>query len=470
MSSSGKNVVHILVFPYPAQGHMLALLDLSHQLSLRGLSITILITPKNLPILKPLLSSNPSIQTLILPFPKYPSIPPGVENIKDLGNKGNIPMMLALTKLQEPIIKWYRSHSNPPVAILSDFFLGWTHHLAHQLMIPRVVFYGVGAFTVNVFDRLWTNHEATNSIKRGDQEIAFHDLPGSPGFGWEQLPSLYRRYTESEPNLGSIKTSLAANGSSWACVVNTFEDLEAEFLGYLNMKTGHQRIFSVGPIDLVFGSDKLRAGDDGGQCHRDVMSWLDRFENGSVLYVCFGSQKLLKKAQMEALAVGLERSGVHFVWVVKPLTAQQVENGYGSVPDGFTDRVSGRGFIVSGWAPQTKILGHPAVGGFLSHCGWNSVLEAMSAGAMILGWPMEADQFVNAKLLVEYKGAAVLVAEGGGTVPDSDELARKIAESMRGGGVEKVRALELRDKAWEAINVGGSSNRDLDRLVQELAH
>ncbi|KAL7110436.1 hypothetical protein ACP275_05G025800 [Erythranthe tilingii] len=452
--AGGENGVHILVFPYPAQGHMLPLLDLSHQLSLRGLSITILITPKNLPILTPLLSANPSIQTLIFPFPNYPSIPPGVENIKDLGNKGNIPMMLALTKLQDPIIQWYNSHSNPPVALLSDFFLGWTHHLANHLSIPRIVFYCSGAFAVNVFDHLWTNPEA---VKPGC-EVKFQDLPGSPSFTWDQLPSLFRHYMESNPttDLDSIKTSMAANCLSWASVFNTFDALEHEFLDYLNNKTGHPRVYSVGPIDMVVGSDKLRAGHDNAHADNALMSWLDKCEDGSVLYVCFGSQKILNKAQTEALANGLETSGVLYVWIV---------NDHGSVPD----PVSKRGFVVNGWAPQRAILGHRAVGGFLSHCGWNSVLEAVGSGAVILGWPMEAEQFVNARLLVERKGAAVLMAEGGDSVPDSAELARKIAESMRGDAVERVRAKELRDEAWEAVKVGGSSDRDLDRLVQELA-
>ncbi|GFP87278.1 UDP-glycosyltransferase 89a2 [Phtheirospermum japonicum] len=461
-SSSTENGVHILIFPYPAQGHMLPLLDLTHHLSRRGLSITILITPKNLPILSPILSSNPSIQTLIFPFPSHPSIPPGVENLKDLGNHGNVPMMSALSKLHDPIIQWFASHRNPPVAILSDFFLGWTHNLARQLNIPRIVFFSSGAFAVDILNHLWVHLE---DVEIGSK-IEFRGLPGCPRLPWDHVPTVFRRYRESvcgvdnyDGGVDLIRTSMAANYSSWASVTNTFEALEDVFLAHMSELMGHSRVYSVGPLNMVGGP----WSDD------DVISWLDRWEDGSVLYVCFGSQKLLRKAQMEALAVGLERSGVQFVWVAKLLTAQQVADGYGSVPDGFEGRVSGRGFVVKGWAPQASILGHRAVGGFLSHCGWNSVLEAMMGGVMILGWPMEADQFVNAKLLVEYKGAAVVVCQGGETVPDSDELAWKIAESMRGDAKERVRAKELRTEALEAIKVGGSSNRDLDGLVQELS-
>ncbi|KAH6762961.1 UDP-Glycosyltransferase superfamily protein [Perilla frutescens var. hirtella] len=467
MSSS----VHILVFPFPAQGHMLPLLDLTHQLSLRGLTITILITPKNLPILTPLLSSSPSIQTLILPFPDHPSLPPGVENVKDIGNHGNIPIMAALTKLQHPIIQWFNSHPNPPVALLSEFFLGWTHHLATHLQIPRIAFYSVGAFTAATFNHLWSNYD---SLKPGI-DVEFDELPRTPVFPWDHLPSLFRRCKDLEctdkNDADFIKTSMAANALSWASVFNSFWPLEDQFLEFLRLKQGHPRVYSVGPLNLVAGSGQLRAGDS--KCDSDdgVISWLDGCEDGSVLYVCFGSQKWLKSAQAEALAIGLETSGVRFVWVIKTLSAQQVADGYGSVPDGFETRVSGRGFVLKGWAPQTAILSHRAVGGFLSHCGWNSVLEAMTAGVMILGWPMEADQFANARLLVEYKGAAALVCEGADTVPDSAELARKLKEAMHGGdaATPRSRAKELCKQASEAVNNGGSSMGDLDRLVQQVS-
>ncbi|CAA2967185.1 UDP-glycosyltransferase 89A2-like [Olea europaea subsp. europaea] len=462
--ASSKNGVHILVFPYPAQGHMLSLLHLTHQLSIRGVAITILVTPKNISILTQLLSANPAIQTLVLPFPEHPKIPTGVENVKDIGNHGNGPIILALSKLEGQLIKWFKSHSNPPVAILSDFFLGWTHHLAEKIRIPRIAFYSSGAFLTACFDSLWRNPEAVNPRS----EIKFEDLPNAPSFPWDQVPSLFRRYkeAESDPDLELLKNSMAANGLSWGYIFNTFYELENEYLEFLSKKIGYQRIYSIGPLNLLHGPEQMNVKSDSN--NGEVFSWLDGCPDGSVLYVCFGSQKVLKKAQMEALANGLERSGVRFILVAKPLTAEQVAEGFGSVPEGFEQRVVGRGLIIRGWAPQVHILSHRAVGGFLSHCGWNSVLEAIAAGVMILGWPMEADQFVDAKLMVDYLGAAVQVCEDGDTVPDSDELAQKITESMSRDRTHRFKAMDLRDKAMEAVKVGGSSNKDMDRLVKEL--
>ncbi|GLT77097.1 hypothetical protein SLA2020_487140 [Shorea laevis] len=454
---------HVLVFPYPAQGHMLPLLDLTHQLSLHNLTITVVITPKNLPFLSPLLSSHPSITPLVLPFPSHPSIPAGVEHVKDLGNTGNLPIMVSLRKLQDPLVQWFASHPNPPVAIISDFFLGWTQHLAGELNIPRITFYSSGAFLVSVNLYLFSDAEKFKPLK----EVEFGTLPGAPVFKEEHLPSIFRFHRLSDPAWELVLDGMIANRRSWGSVFNSFDALEGKYLKHLSKEMGHDRVFGLGPLSLTGLDSSARGNADSNPNHR-VLTWLDGCPDGSVVYVCFGSQKLLSREQMAALASGLEKSGTRFVWVVKKGTTQQTESGYGAVPDGFEERIAGRGLILKGWAPQVLILSHKAVGGFLSHCGWNSVLEAIVGGLMILAWPMEADQFVNARLLVEDMGVAVRVCEGTDSVPDSEELGRVIGESMKAGGEAKMKAKDLRQEAFAAVATGGSSTRDLDRLVKEL--
>ncbi|XP_047341901.1 UDP-glycosyltransferase 89A2-like [Impatiens glandulifera] len=467
MSVAGKQGgAHILIFPYPAQGHMVPTLDLTHQLALRGLNLTILVTPKNLPSLNPLLSSHPnSIQTLILPFPSHPSLPPGVENVGDIGNSGNLLIMAALTKLHNPIAHWFHSHPNPPVAIISDFFLGWTQRLARQLGIPRICFYPSGAFFTSIYNHLWQNFDSISL----SPAMSFPDLPRSPVISEEHLPTGFRVCKAKKGSAGDLDILLDGmmeNISTWGCIFNTFYSLEGEYLEYLKKKTG--RVWGIGPLNLMGGIEgKFRVNPDDESVTR-VMSWLDECPDGSVLYVCFGSQKVLNKAQMKALASALDLSGVRFIWVAKPPPEDMNNEGYGLVPDGFEDQVVGRGMIIKGWAPQVSILGHQAVGGFLSHCGWNSVLEAIVAGVMILAWPMEADQFIDARLLVEHLEVAVRMTEGRNTVPEPIALAKTIALAMEGDSDAKKRAKELRDEATKAIKVDGSSWNDLENLVKEL--
>ncbi|XP_055809843.1 UDP-glycosyltransferase 89A2-like [Solanum dulcamara] len=460
--SSSKNGVHILIFPFPAQGHILPLLDFTHQLLLHGFKITILVTPKNVPILDPLLSTHPSVEILVFPFPGHPSLPAGVENIKDFGNSGNAPIVSGLSKLRGPILEWFKAQSNPPVAIVYDFFLGWTFDLAQEVGVPGIVFYSSGALLVSVLFDIWKNFEAY----RGLGYIEFNGLPKSPRLVREHLPSVFLKFREGDPDWELFRNGLIANGRSFGSIFNTFEALESDYLGFLKKEMGHERVYSIGPINLVGGPGRIGKSDN--DANERVFTWLDECPNESVLYVAFGSQKLLTKAQMDALTIGLEKSEVRFILVVKQLTAQQEEQGFGSVPQGFEERVSGKGLVIKGWAPQVDILGHRAVGGFLSHCGWNSVLEAIVAGVLILGWPMEADQFTNVWLLVDSMKASVRVCEGPDTVPDPIELGRIINEAMC-NDLFKERAKKMRDEALEAVKIGGDSTRDLDSIVRELA-
>ncbi|KAI7730696.1 hypothetical protein M8C21_032305 [Ambrosia artemisiifolia] len=350
-------------------------------------------------------------------------------------------------------MQWFSAHINPPVALISDFFLGWTQHLADQLDIPRICFYSSGAFLSAVLDHCCHNM----SLVRPQEMTVFSELPNSPTFAWEHLPSLLRVGNESDPEWKVAVDGNIANRSSWGWVVNTFDALEGEYLEYLRKLLGHGRVFGVGPVSLLGGSDPMTRGHSGHGSDFDVVGWLDGKGDGCVVYVCFGSQKFLTNDQLEGLVNGLEDSGVSYVLVVKAEQGSLVRAG------------SGRGVVIKGWAPQVEILNHLAVGGFLSHCGWNSVLEAILAGVMILAWPMEADQYIDARLLVEDHGIAVRVCEGPNTVPDSARLARIIAESMSGDRVEKLKSKEMKNKAIEAVK-GGSSSMDLERLVKELSN
>ena len=170
---------------------------------------------------------------------------------------------------------------------------------------------------------------------------------------------------------------------------------------------------------------------------------------------------------MEVLTQALELSGVNFILSVRDHDERHVALNHGKVLSGLADRVRERGFVIEGWAPQLVILSHRAVGAFLTHCGWNSVLEGLVSGVVMLTWPMGADQYTNAKLLVDQLGVAVRAAEGTDNVPEPSELARRIERTLVERR-ERVRAEELRDAALSAIKKGGSSQKQFDKLVEQL--
>ncbi|KAI3888027.1 hypothetical protein MKW92_029275 [Papaver armeniacum] len=479
---------HILIFPFPAQGHMLPLLDLVHQFAIRATTtttITVLVTPKNLLILNPLLIQHPSIvQTLVLPFPtpKDSPIPPGVENMKDLPPTYFAPMITTMSKLHDPILNWFQSHPSPPTSIISDFFLGWTQHLASQLGIPRFVFSPCGALTLSLTSLLWCQSQTSTtdgSIHDTNVLVSFPEIPGCPTYPWWQLSTTYRAYVQGKKNgssNGSDDLELMRNGfvanylESSGIIFNSFHELEGIYLDHMKQTYfgGNKRLWAIGPLP------KSRPTERGG-INSDIIPWLDTCEDHSVLYICFGTQAVLSNAQMEALAVGLEKSGVRFVWCVAKPTVGHVPGEYGMVPSWFGDQTAGRGLVIRGWAPQVLILKHKAIGSYLTHCGWNSVLESICAGVPMLGWPMGTDHFTNATLLVDQMKVVVRVCEGEKTIPDVDEFARCLAGSVANSSRNnemRMRVMALQQAAADAVggngNGGGSSFNDLDDLVHHL--
>ncbi|CAK7338914.1 unnamed protein product [Dovyalis caffra] len=443
---------HILVYPFPAPGHMIPLLNLTHRLLSDGLIITISITPNNLPLLAPLLSIHPSsqLQHLLLPTPPNPP-------------SGLLAETRSLRDHHYPILlDWFQSHSSPPLAIISDFFLGWTNQLACQVDIPRIVFSPSGSFSFSIFDSLWRDHPQNENPNNMDFVVSFADVPNSPSFPWWQISHAYRRSKEGDPDREFFRDTSLENLKSWGFVVNSFSQLEHVYLDRMKTQFGEDHVWAVGPILPTDGSSSEVP------CH-EVLTWLDGQKGNSVLYICFGSREMLTWEQMEELVAALGESDIHFVWCARQPSRRDESNEFGVLPDEFEERVrvSGRGFIVKDWAPQVAILEHPSVGTFLTHCGWNSVLEGIVAGVVMLTWPMGADQFYNAQLVVDELGVGIRVGEDTVKIPKSTELAQILNESMEENRPERQKARKLKEASLEAVK-GGSSNKDLDRLVKSL--
>ncbi|CAA0830344.1 UDP-glycosyltransferase 73C1 [Striga hermonthica] len=279
--------------------------------------------------------------------------------------------------------------------------------------------------------------------------------PGSVDFG-----DFRRRVKETEHRAHGV-------------VANTFEELEGGYLDeYRKLKSG--RVWCVGPLSL-FGDDGPldraqrgnRASIDAGEC----VGWMDRRKPGSVVYACLGSLSRLSPAQFVELALGLELSGRPFILVVKGGDkSEEIEKWISE--SGFEERVGERGLLIRGWAPQVLILSHSAVGGFLTHCGWNSTLEGVSAGVPMITWPIFAEQFLNEKLVVQVLrtgvgvGAKSVAHLGEETKPENEvarENIRRAVESVmdagRDGQERRERAKELGRRAKGAVEEGGSSSR-----------
>ncbi|CAA7409632.1 unnamed protein product [Spirodela intermedia] len=259
-------------------------------------------------------------------------------------------------------------------------------------------------------------------------------------------------------------------------VINTWEALEPATLAALNtgkVVPGLPPVVAIGPI-LPEHSQSNSAGGGGD----DSLAWLDGQPTGSVVYVSFGSRTALSPEQTREMAGGLESSGCRFLWVVKTKKLdkeeqeeqeeQAMEELFG---DGFLRRVEGRGRVVKGWVDQGAILAHPAVGGFVSHCGWNSVTEAALRGIRVLAWPQHGDQRMNAGVM-EKSGLGEWPKEwswqGEGVLVQGEEIGRRLRGLMASAAVAAA-AAKVKEETVRSKIAGGSSYSGLANLIARFA-
>ncbi|KAL6221453.1 hypothetical protein ACLB2K_009204 [Fragaria x ananassa] len=192
------------------------------------------------------------------------------------------------------------------------------------------------------------------------------------------------------------------------------------------------------------------------------MKWLDSKETGSVVYVSFGSLANLTKEQMEELAWGLNNSNYHFLWVIKESEKQKL-------PTNFFEEISEKGLVVS-WCSQLQVLAHKAVGCFVTHCGWNSTLEALSLGVPMVTLPQFADQTTNGKLVADVWKVGVRVKVNEKGFITKEELVMRVKQVMdKEVGMEIRKASQIWKKlAKEAVDEGGSSDRNIEEFAAQL--
>ncbi|EEF43646.1 UDP-glucosyltransferase, putative [Ricinus communis] len=468
-SASNNHQLHILLFPLMAQGHMLPLLDIARLFSSRGVKITFITTPGNAPRLKRS-SQTTQISFKIIKFPsKEAGLPEGLENLDLISDlQTHIKFFNALSLFQEPLEQVLQELH--PHGIVSDVFFPWTADAALKYGIPRLIFNGASFFYMCCL----ANLEEHQPHKKVSSDTEMFSLPGFPDpikFSRLQLSATLR---EEQPNLFTefLASAKEAEKRSFGMIFNSFYDLESGYVDYYRNVLG-RRAWHVGPVSLCNRNieEKSQRGKEASISEDECMKWLDSKKPNSVLYVCFGTVAKFSDCQLLEIALGLEASGQNFIWVVR--SEKNEEEKW--LPNGYEKKMEGKGLIMRGWAPQVLILEHEAVGGFVTHCGWNSTLEGVSAGMPMVTWPVFADQFFNEKLITDVLkigvgvGAQKWVAVVGDYV-ESGKIEKAVKEVMVGEKAVEIRsrAKKIGEMARMATEFGGSSYNDFGALIEEL--
>lgn len=241
---------------------------------------------------------------------------------------------------------------------------------------------------------------------------------------------------------------------------NTVHELESDTLSALN---NYQPTYAIGPINFSKVNSTVSKSM---KAESDCARWLDSKPPGSVLYVSFGSVVRTSKQVIEEVAHGLLLSGVNFIWVVR---AGVIKDSCDAdiLPSGFESEVKDRGLVVP-WCDQIRVLSSRAVGGFLTHCGWNSTIESVWCGVPMICYPISYDQPTNRKLVVDDWKIGISLCDG--TSMDRNEVAEKISNFMSGAASTRMRqeAEKVKNTLRNALEIDGSSNANFDRFMMDL--
>ncbi|XP_010521939.1 PREDICTED: UDP-glycosyltransferase 71C3-like [Tarenaya hassleriana] len=469
-----KKQTELVVVSFPVTGHLLVMIELAkrlinHDHRRRIDTVTILLwkipfAPHADIFAQSLIASEPRIKLTSLPEIREP--PP-----LELFHKASEAYILESVKKIAPLVRdalsaivSSSSESVRVVGLLLDFFCVPLVDVGNELDLPSYVFLTCSSGFLSMMKYLPERHRNIPSEfdrSSGDEELPIQGYVSSvptkvlpPGLFVRES---YKAFVELAEKFHYAKGIL----------VNSFSELQPHGFDYFGRLESYPKVYPVGPILSL--KDRPNPNQDAAERER-IMRWLDGQPESSVVFLCFGSFGIHGGPQLKEIAQALELVGCKFLWSIRTNPTEET-SPYGHLPDGFTDRTAAQG-IVSGWAPQVEVLAHKAIGGFVSHCGWNSILESLWFGVPIATWPMYAEQQLNAFTMAKELGLAVELrldyVSSQGEMVAADEIARAVRSLMDGGDGRREKVKEMAEGARKAVMDGGSSFSAITSFIGDL--
>ncbi|XP_030526701.1 UDP-glycosyltransferase 76B1-like [Rhodamnia argentea] len=443
-------VITIVLFPFPLQGHINSMLQLARILHSLGFNISIVHTQRNSP--------NPHN----FPHFTFNSFPDGLLETEHASESDLLAFIMRLNvscivPFRDCLQKVSSNDSEDRVAcLITDAVWYFSQAVADELKIPRIVLRCTSISSISAFSALSALREkGCLPIKDSEVDKA---VPEVLPLKMKDLPVVH------EKNPEDLQQILANTGretrASAGLISNSSEELEGTKLA------GAQEaipipFFVIGPFHKYFpaSSSSLLVQD------MSSISWLNKQKPESVIYVSLGSIASIDEAKFQEIAWGLANSEQPFLWVVRPGSicgSDWLEH----LPSVFLEMLYGKGHIVK-WAPQQEVLAHQAIGGFWTHCGWNSTLESICEGVPMICMPSFGDQKVNARYVSDFWRVGLHLEDK----LERGEIERAIRRLMADPEGEAIRdrAVRLKDKVDQCFKEGGSSYRSLDSLTGFLS-
>ncbi|CAH8355385.1 unnamed protein product [Eruca vesicaria subsp. sativa] len=447
---------HVMVIPYPAQGHVLPLMSFSRYLASQGIQVTFVNTEFNHNRIITSLS-KPSQDDHVVDGIKLVSIPDGLDEERNVPGKLSGSVLHFLPTKVEELIKTMISETSSGCGgaviscVVADQSLGWAMEVAAKFGIRRAAFCPAAAASMvlgfsiqKLVDDGLIDYDGTPKVNK-----AIQLSPGMPEMETDKFVWVCLKNKDSQRNIFNLmlQNNKSIESVDWLLCNSVFELETAAF-------EMSPKIVPIGPIGLAHHSLEEGAKSLGSFLpeDRDCLDWLDQQIPGSVIYVAFGSFEFMGKAQLDELAAGLELTKRPVLWVTS----------YGHQPP---IRFESDQVIVVRWAPQREVLSHRAIGCFVSHCGWNSTLEGVQNGIPFLCIPYFADQFINKAYICDVWKIGLGFEQDEGGVISRLEVKTKIDEIMRDNGEFKKRAIKIREIVMKNVVKDGISYENLNKFV-----
>ncbi|KAL8250764.1 hypothetical protein R6Q59_034457 [Mikania micrantha] len=463
---------HVIFIPIPEQSHIKAMLKLAELLHHKGLQITFVNTDfiHN----RFLQSAGPNCLDGAPGF-RFETIPDGFPRSSDPTKDTTRELMQSVeTIFLDNFIELVAKLPDPPTCIISDGFMSaFTIDAAQKLGIPVMMYWTLAAcgymgfyLIQSLIDKGFAPLKDESYLTNGYLDTIIDWVPGTEYIRLKDIPLVWTTDL-NDILLTFCKEATQRCHSVSHQIFHTFDELEPSIIKTLSSMYDH--VYTIGPLQLLLDQmpeEEKQIGISGLHGYslrkeQDCFEWLQSKEPYSVIYVNFGGSTLMPLEDLIEFGWGLANSNHYFLWIIR---SDLVIGESAVLPPEFEQHIKERGFIAS-WCSQEKVLNHPTIGGFLTHCGWGSTIESLSAGVPMICWPYFWDQQINCRCVCKEWEVGLEM----GSKVSRDEVKMLVQELMgERGNKMRNKAVEWKEKAQIATCSNGSSSLNIDKLVREI--
>ncbi|KAI4298514.1 hypothetical protein L6164_032064 [Bauhinia variegata] len=462
-----ESMVHVFLVSFPGQGHVNPLLRLGKRLASKGLLVTFC-TPeswaKHLTKSGNIAADEPT--PLGCGFIRFESFEDGWDPKPQDPDQYLARLETSGRQLLPHMINIHAQLKRPVSCLISNPFIPWVSDVAESLGLPSAILWVQSCASFSAYYHYY--HKLVPFPSDTEPEIDV-ELPFMPTLRYDEVPSFLHPTTPYTFLRNAIMGQFGNLEKPFCVLMDTFQELEHDNIESMS------KVFPIKTVGPLFKN--LEVANSNSSTVRgdllkadDCIEWLSSKPSSSVVYVSFGTVVHLLQEQINEIAYGILDSGVSFLWVMKP---PHEASGFVPhvLPQGLLEKAGEKGKVVQ-YSPQEEVLAHPSVACFVTHCGWNSSVEALASGIPLVAFPQWSDQVTNAKYLVDVFRVAVRMCRGeaANELIKRDEVKRCLLEATEGPKAEEIRqnALKYKVAAEAAAAEGGSSDRNIQEFVDEV--